>query len=254
MPPGTDPHTHLPSPADAEALASADLVLFNGLHLEGKMTDLLEHDTSGRRAAAVAGRIDPAKLRPADGGELAHDPHVWFDVRLWMECVAVVRDELAALDPAHAAEFKANADAYLAELAALDGEVRASIGKLPPGRRVLVTSHDAFGYFGRAYGVEVRGLQGVSTAAAAGTRDVEELAKYLGERSVPAVFTESSVAPKGLQKVLDTVKERYGRSVRLVGDADALYSDSLGPPGSPGETYVGMVRHNVGVMVKALAP
>jgi manganese/zinc/iron transport system substrate-binding protein len=254
MPPGTDPHTHLPSPADAEALASARLVLFNGLHLEGKMTDLLEQPQSGRRAAAVASAIPVSQLRPADGRDAAHDPHVWFDVKLWAECMKVVRDELVALDPAHAAEFRANADAYLAELAALDAEVRAAINKLPPDRRILVTSHDAFGYFGRAYGVTVRGLQGVSTASAAGTKDVEGLATFLAENGVPAVFGESSVAEKGLYKVLDTVRSRYGRTVKLVGGADALYSDSLGPPGSPGETYVGMVRHNVGVMVKALAP
>jgi manganese/zinc/iron transport system substrate-binding protein len=253
MGPGTDPHTYLPSPSDAGALASAHVVYFNGLHLEGKMTQLLEENQAGAaRAVAVSRSVGPEQLLHADGGDGAHDPHVWFDVRLWMRCVEVVRDELAALDPAHAADYGANADRYLKELDALDREVREKAARLPAERRVLVTSHDAFGYFARAYGFEVRGLQGVSTAAATGTRDVEDLANFLGRRQVPAVFCETSVPPKGLKKVLDSVRETYQREVRLVGGADALYSDALGEPGTPGETYVGMVRHNIDVIVKAL--
>ncbi len=259
MGPGTDPHTYLPSPSDTTALASADIVFFNGLHLEGKMTQLLEENEAGAaRAVAVSRTLDPAtQLRKAETADGAYDPHVWFDVRLWMKCVEVVRDELADIDPAHAADYRANADRYLKELDALDAEVRAKAAKLPPARRVLVTSHDAFGYFARAYGFEVRGLQGVSTAAATGTRDVEELANFLGQREIPAVFCETSVRPKGLEKVQDTVREKYKREVRLVGGpharADALYSDALGEPGTPGETYVGMVRHNIDVIVRALS-
>jgi manganese/zinc/iron transport system substrate-binding protein len=254
MGPGTDPHTYLPSPSDASALASAHVVFFNGLHREGKMTQLLEENQAGAaRAVAVSRAIEPARLRHADGGDGAHDPHVWFDVRLWMTCVEVVRDELAALDPARAADYHANADRYLKELDALDNEVRRKAATLPPTRRVLVTSHDAFGYFAGAYGFEVRGLQGVSTAAATSTRDVEELANFLGQRQIPAVFCETSVRPKGLEKVLDTVREKYQREVRLIGGDDALYSDALGEPGTPGETYVGMVRHNIDVIVRALS-
>ena len=254
MGPGTDPHTYLPSPSDASALASAHVVFFNGLHLEGKMTQLLEENQAGAaRAVAVSRAIEPARLLHADGGDGAHDPHVWFDVRLWLKCVEVVRDELAAVDPARAADYRANADRYLNELDALDREVREKAGRLPASRRVVVTSHDAFGYFARAYGFEVRGLQGVSTAAATGTRDVDELANFLGQRQIPAVFCETSVRPKGLEKVLDTVREKYGREVRLVGGADALYSDALGEPGTSGESYVGMVRHNIDVIVRALS-
>ena len=253
MGPGTDPHTYLPSPSDASALASAHIVFFNGLHLEGKMTQLLEeNEADAARAVAVSRSVGPDQLLHADGGDGAHDPHVWFDVRLWMKCVEVVRDELAALDPANAADYRANADRYLKELDALDREVREKAAKLPSDRRVLVTSHDAFGYFGRAYGFEVHGLQGVSTAAAASTREQSELANFLGRRQVPAVFCETSVPPKGLKKVLDSVRKTYQREVRLVGDADALYSDALGEPGTSGETYVGMVRHNVDVIVRAL--
>jgi manganese/zinc/iron transport system substrate-binding protein len=170
-----------------------------------------------------------------------------------MKCIEVIRDELATLDPSRAGEFRTNADRYLAKLDALDREVKDKASTIPSTRRVLVTSHDAFGYFAQAYGFEVRGLQGVSTAAAAGTRDVEELANFLGQRQIPAVFCETSVRPKGLEKVLDTVREKYRREVRLVGGEDALYSDALGEPGTPGETYIGMVRHNIDVIVKALS-
>lgn len=253
MPPGTDPHTYQPSAADAVAVAGARLVLFNGLHLEGKMADLLGRNPPGGRSAAVASTIPVAELRPADGGDGAYDPHVWFDVKLWQKCVEVVRDELIATDPVHTAEFRANADRYLATLNELDTEVRAKVSNLPPSRRVLVTSHDAFGYFGRAYGFEVRGLQGVSTAAMVGTRDVDAVAGFLVERQVPAVFAESSVPDKGLKKVLDTASARTGKRVELIGGPDALFSDSLGPQGTPGGTYIGMVRHNVETICQALA-
>ena len=252
MKPGTDPHTYQPTAADADALSAARLVLFNGLHLEGKMADLLGRNPGESRSAAVTARLTPGDLRPADDDAGAHDPHVWFDVKVWMKCVEVVRDELAAADPEHAADFAGNADRYLKSLGELDAEVRAAVATLPPARRVLVTSHDAFGYFGRAYGFEVRGLQGQSTAAGVGTRDVDGLATFLADRGVPAVFAESSVPDKGLKKVLDTAAARTGRPVRLVGDGEALYSDSLGEPGTPAGTYAGMVRHNVRVITEAL--
>ncbi|MGL6097451.1 MAG: metal ABC transporter solute-binding protein, Zn/Mn family [Fimbriiglobus sp.] len=250
MGPGVDPHRFQPSAGDLGKLGRAKLVFYNGLHLEGKMTDVLE-GASGRhgKAVAVTARLDPAKdLRTADGADGAHDPHVWFDVSLWAKCVAVVRDELAAADPAHAAEYTANGNAYIAELEKLHAEVKAKAEGLPKDRRVLVTSHDAFGYFGAAYGFEVHGLQGVSTAAETTTRDVQQLAELLKSKKVPAVFGETSVPPKGLQAVLDSV----GHAVKLIGGPDALYSDALGEPGTPGETYTGMVRHNVAVIVGAL--
>lgn len=253
MGPGVDPHRYTPSAGDIGRMGRAKVVFYNGLHLEGKMTDALEHGRN-RVAKAVTAKLDPAKdLRAADGGDAAHDPHVWFDVRLWSKCVEVVRDALAEQDPAHAADYQANAAAYLTELAGLDAEVRGKIGALPADRRVMVTGHDAFRYFGAAYGLEVHGLQGVSTAAETTTRDVQELATFLGEKKVPAVFGETSVPPKGLQAVLNAVREKYGFEVRLVGGDDALYSDALGEPGTPAETYVGMVRHNVGVIVGALS-
>lgn len=256
MGPGVDPHKYQPPAGDLGKIASARLVLFNGLHLEGRMVDVLENGGNSRKAVAVTRALDPkVELRRAEvdgGGE--YDPHVWFDVSLWMKCVEVVRDELCELDPPHAAEFRANAAAYLKELGDLHAEVKRKADSLPKERRVLITSHDAFGYFGAAYGFEVRGLQGVSTAAQSGTQDVKALAEVIGERKVPAVFTETSVPTQGLQAVLDAVKSTYKTQVILVGDEDALYSDALGPPGAVGDTYIGMVRHNIDVIVKALGP
>ena len=253
MGPGVDPHKYVATAGDKAKLERAHLVLFNGLHLEGKMVDTFEKGKDRYRAFAVTSRIDHAQLRKAeiDGGE--HDPHVWFDVKLWSQTVAVVRDELAALDPAGADGYRGRADAYLAELAALDAEVRETLNRVPKEKRVLVTSHDAFGYFGRAYGFEVRGLQGVSTASETGTRDTKELADLLGKNKIPAVFTETSVPPEGLKAVLDACRKDWGHEVRLVGGDDALYSDALGAPGSPGGTYPGMIRHNAGVIVNALS-
>lgn len=251
MGPGVDPHRYLTTTGDRAKLDAAHLVFFNGLHLEGKMTDVLERADGRYRGFAVARNLPQDLLRPADDGA-EHDPHVWFDVALWAKCLPGVKGMLADLDPAHAAEYAANAEAYAKELAALDAEVRAAVAKIPADRRVLVTSHDAFGYFGRAYGFEVHGLQGVSTASETGTPDRQRLARLLGEKKVPAVFTETSVPDDGLKAVLDTALKDFGQRVKLVGGDDALYSDALGPAGSPGATYPGMVRHNVAVIVGAL--
>jgi len=250
---GVDPHKYISGSGDRKKLDNAHLVFFNGLHLEGKMADLFEKNHDRWRAHAVTGTIDHAKLRSAsvDGGE--HDPHVWFDVQLWKSAVEVVRDSLAQLDPAGAEQYRANAAAYLAELDALDKEIRVMLDSVSKEKRVLVTSHDAFGYFGRAYGYEVIGLQGVSTASELGTPRRDELANIIGGKRIPAVFTETSVPDDGLKGVLDDVRSKYKHEVKLVGGDDALYSDALGEPGSPGATYPGMIRHNVDVIVAALS-
>jgi manganese/zinc/iron transport system substrate-binding protein len=254
MGPGVDPHKFQPSASDIGKLASAKLVLYNGLHLEGKMVDLLEKPNPNRKAVAVTRTLDPkTELHHADIDGGAHDPHVWFDVKLWMKCVAVIRDELCELDPAHAAEFRANAEAYLKELEALDAEVREKASKLPKERRVLVTSHDAFGYFGSAYGFDVRGLQGASTATESGIGQVQEMVDFLGKNKIPAVFTETSVPTAGLKSVFDGVKSKYQFDVTVVGGDDALYSDALGEPSSSGATYPGMIRHNIDVITRNLA-
>jgi manganese/zinc/iron transport system substrate-binding protein len=253
MRPGVDPHKYQASIDDRKKLEAAHLVFFNGLHLEGKMTDTFEKSRGRIRGHAVTIGIDHNRLLKADvdGGE--HDPHVWFDVSLWSQTVPVVADALSTLDPAGQSAYAANARAYQAELAELDKEVRAEVAKLPEAKRKLVTSHDAFGYFGRAYGFEVRGLQGVSTASESGTKDVQELVNYLANNRIPAVFTETSVPDAGLKTVLDTCASDRKHVVRLIGGDAALYSDALGEPGTPGATYPGMIRHNVKTIVDALS-
>jgi manganese/zinc/iron transport system substrate-binding protein len=251
MGPGVDPHKYISGASEWRKLDEAHLVFLSGLHLEGKMADVFEKNRNRWRAHAVTDGVPRDQLLHADvdGGE--HDPHVWFDVRLWKHTVGTVRDALAALDPGGAGEYDRNAAVYLSELDRLDAEIRKELESVPKERRVLVTSHDAFSYFGRAYDFKVIGLQGVSTASEVGTARRAELARLLSDRKIPAVFTETSVPTDGLKAVLDDAA-KSGHRVALVGDGRALYSDALGPPGSPGETYAGMVRHNVTVIVEAL--
>jgi manganese/zinc/iron transport system substrate-binding protein len=251
MRPGVDPHLYVASERDLDRLMSADVIVFNGLHLEGKVADLLEElDARGRPTVAVADGIAAARLRHADGFSGAHDPHVWFDVALWREGARHVADRLAALDPVGAPIYRAGAERYLAELDRLDAWVRAEVARVPPAVRVLVTAHDAFGYFGAAYGVEVAAIQGISTSTEAGSADLQELADLVTARRVPAVFLESSVPPRIVQALEAAVRAR-GFDVRRGGE---LYSDALGEPDGPAGTYVGMVRHNVSTIVRALRP
>ena len=177
-----------------------------------------------------------------------HDPHVWFDVELWKYAVEAVRDTLLELDPENADDYRANARVYLADLDRLDAYVQAEAARVPEERRVLITAHDAFEYFGAAYGFEVRGLQGISTVAEAGTRDVAELASFIVERRIPVAFVESSVSPRTILAVQAAV-EAKGLEVRIGG---SLFSDAMGDEGTPEGTYVGMVRHNVDTIVSGL--
>ncbi len=252
MGPQIDPHRYTPSAGDIAKLDSAKLVLYHGLHLEGKMTDVLEHNPK-LRAVAITKDIPLAQLLrgAVDGG--AYDPHVWFDLDLWTVCAVTVRDAMIAAYPEHEIVFQANAKMLLGIFQLLNKELDEKLKALPKERRILVTSHDAFGYFGRKYGFEVFGLQGVSTSAESGTNDITQLADVIGKRRVPAIFTETSVPAKGLQRVLDEVKNKYQFPVKLIGDAEALYSDALGEKGSPGETYPGLMRANMSIIIKALA-
>ena len=247
---GVDPHLYKPSAGDVRAIAAAQVVVYNGLHLEGKMTEVLE-EMAGRGVAtvAVAECVPSDRLLPVEGYEGLHDPHVWFDVGLWQRAAACLRDELARLDPGRAEGHRSRGDAYIAELAALDTWVAERIAAIPEGQRVLVTAHDAFSYFGRAYGLEVRGLLGISTAAEAGTADVQELAAFIAERGLPAVFVESSVSPRFVEALVEAVAARGGEVI--IGGS--LYSDALGSPGGPAASYVGTVRANVETIVGALS-
>jgi len=249
MGPGIDPHLYKASAGDVRRMSSADAIFYNGIHLEGKMSEILERmGERDMRTVAVAECVPEVELIESAGFSGLHDPHVWFDVALWSKTVDCVVETLVALDPDHATGYLERAEAYQAELATLDGWVRERIEALAPEQRVLVTAHDAFGYFGRAYGFEVRGLLGVSTAAEAGTSDVQELAEFIVEREIPAIFVETSVPPRYVQALQEAVKSR-GFGVEIGG---SLYSDSLGNPGTPAATYPGTVRDNVETIVTAL--
>lgn len=249
MGPGVDPHLYVASESDVERLADADMILYNGHFLEAQMTDVLEQIGENKPVIAVTEGIDPARLLPWAKDATEYDPHIWFDVKLWSIAAAAVRDGLIELDPAHADAYRTNADAYLARLSDLDAYVQAQADTLPPERRILVTAHDAFSYFGRTYGFTVRGLQGISTASEAGTSDVRELAIYIAEQRVPALFVESSVPVRTIEALQAAVKAQ-GWQVEIGG---SLFSDAMGSPGTPEGTYEGMVRHNIDTIVEALS-
>lgn len=249
MGPGVDPHLYKASESDVRRLAEADLILYNGLHLEGKMGDILEKMGRNRPVLAVTGAMPESELVDPPEYEGLYDPHVWFDVGLWSRTVEPVVEALSELSPADAETFRERGDAYRAELEALDAWVASEIERIPPELRVLVTAHDAFGYFGRAYGVEVVGIQGISTLAEAGLRDVERVVELVVEREIPAIFVESSVPRRTVEAVLAAARER-GHQVTIGGE---LFSDSLGAAGSPEGTYEGAVRYNVSTIVDALA-
>jgi manganese/zinc/iron transport system substrate-binding protein len=245
---GVDPHLYKASPGDIRMLTGADLILYNGLLLEGKMTDVLVKLAASKPVVAVSERIPEDRLMHPDGSEGHADPHVWFDVALWMIAAERVRDALMELDPAGKDVYTSNASAYLEEMRALDGEVRAKIAAIPEGKRLLVTAHDAFGYFGRAYGIEVRGIQGISTESEASLKDINTLVDDLVARKVPAVFVESSVPRKTIEALIEGAASR-GHALVIGGE---LFSDAMGAPGTPEGTYLGMVRHNVEAIAGAL--
>ena len=248
MGPGTDPHLYTASARDVDKLRDADIVFFNGLFLEAQMEDVLEQMAERQIVVAVSSGIDTATLLPSANYADEFDPHIWFDVTLWMQTVVRIRDTYVAIDPPNAAAYEANAAAYLAELEQLHAYVLAQAATVPAEQRVLVTAHDAFNYFGRAYDFEVLGLQGISTASEAGTADVQNLAAYIAERRIPAIFVESSVPVRNIEAVQAAVRNR-GFDVQIGG---RLFSDAMGDAGMPEGTYVGMVRHNIDTIVSAL--
>lgn len=246
MGPGVDPHLYKASPGDVRQLQAADAVVYTGLHLEGKMADVLGSLGNRKPVHAVAEALPKDRLLSGVGA--AHDPHVWFDVVLWAEGVQPLAEFLAKVVPARADEFRRRAADIVTRYHELDAEVRASLAAIPKARRVLITAHDAFRYFGRAYDVEVLGVQGISTESEAGLREIERLVVVIADRKIGAVFVETSVSPKNVQALVEGARAK-GAHVRIGGQ---LYSDALGDEGTPEGTYEGMVRKNVSVIVDGL--
>ena len=249
MGPGVDPHLYKPSAGDAIRLGNADIIFYGGLHLEGRMAELFEKiELTGKPAVAVSRDIDPKRLRQPPEFEGKYDPHIWFDVSLWQSATRTVAAALTSLDPNSAALYAANASAYLAKLETLDQYARSQIATIPAAQRVMITAHDAFGYFGQAYGMEVRGLQGISTASEISAADVQGLTEFITSRKIKALFVESSVPESTVRAVQEAVRSR-GHEVLIGGE---LFSDAMGAEGTPEGTYIGMVTFNVDTIVSAL--
>ena len=249
MGPGVDPHLYKASAKDVNTLSEADLIFYNGLHLEGKMVDVFENMSKrGIDTVPVAESVDKSKLLRPESFQGYYDPHIWFDVELWVTAVNVVRDSLIRKDPVNKEIYIANAEVYLSKLNKLQQYVNKKVNTLHKEKRVLITAHDAFGYFGLAYGFEVIGLQGVSTDSEASTADVQRLSKLIVERNIPAIFVESSVSPKYIEAVKEAVRAK-GFNVEVGG---VLYSDALGNPGTPEAEYIGMFKYNVNKIVDSL--
>ena len=248
MGPGVDPHLYKATQGDLKVLAEADIIFYNGLHLEGKMGEVLEKLSRRKPVLAFGDALDKSLLINATQYDNAYDPHIWFDVSLWNRVVRHAGETLARSDTAHAAHYLGNAAAYGQALDTLHQWVQSEIASIPQTQRVLITAHDAFAYFGRAYDIEVRGLQGISTISEYGLRDISELVTFIVDRKIRAVFVESSVPRKSLEAVVEGCAQR-GHQVSIGG---TLYSDAMGSPGTPEGTYTGMVAANVRTIVDAL--
>ena len=243
---GVDPHLYKPTAQDVKKLQASDVILYNGLKLEGKMGDVLAKiQKSGKTVSAVAGSVVSDPL-PGDDGHA--DPHVWMDPEIWSGVTKGIAHTLGEADPDNAKVYEENLSAYSTQLAALNDYAAKAMATIPEDRRVLVTAHDAFGYFASAYGLEVRGIQGFSTESEAGVRDIEDLVTYLVEKKIPAVFVETSVSDKNIRALIEGA-EAKGNDVSIGG---SLFSDAMGQEGTYEGTYIGMIDHNVTTIVRAL--
>ena len=245
---GVDPHSYRQTRSDIAAMAGAGLVLWHGLYLEAQMEEFLADLGAARPVVAVAAGVPADLLLAHDTYPDRVDPHVWMDPTLWQHVITAVRDALTGADPAGAATFTANAAALTAEAQELVAYARTVLASVPDTARVLVTAHDAFRYFGRAYGFEVMGLQGISTESEAGVARVSDLVDMLVARRVAAVFVESSVSDRGLRALIEGAAAG-GHQVAIGGE---LFSDAMGPEGSYEGTWLGMIDHNVTTIARAL--
>jgi manganese/zinc/iron transport system substrate-binding protein len=244
---GVDPHLFNPTRSDVAVLMRSDIIFYNGLLLEGQMSDILVKVARKRPVFAVTEALKESYL--IEDTDTKHlDPHVWMDVQGWMKAVEVVRDALVSFDPANADGYTKNSQAYLRQLEKLDDYARTVIASIPEKQRVMITAHDAFSYLGRAYGIEVMGIQGLSTESEAGLKDINRMVSELVARKIPAVFVETSVSDKNVKALIEGAKAR-GHQVVIGG---ALFSDAMGKPGTYEGTYIGMIDNNVTLIARAL--
>ena len=246
MGPGVDPHLYNATQGDIQKLEGGDIVFYSGLHLEGNMIGVFEQIGKTRPVLALGDAIPKEKLLKDEGGAI--DPHIWFDIDLWKQGLSSAVDELKKYAPDHAEYFENNKVKYFEELDALSQESKAKLAKIEKDQRVIVTAHDAFGYFGRMHDMKVVGLQGLSTEDEIGISDIDDTIQTLLEYRIPAVFVESSINPNSIKAVIEGASSK-GLEVKLGGE---LFSDAMGKEGTPEGTYIGMYRHNVDTIYKAL--
>ncbi|MCA9240197.1 MAG: zinc ABC transporter substrate-binding protein [Planctomycetales bacterium] len=257
MGPGVDPHLYREQPADITLLSRADVVFFNGLHLEGRMTDTLERLGKRRAVFAVTHELEQASdrgdllIQPEGFGGIA-DPHVWHDVSLWMRCCGYVAKRMAEVDPEHSAEYDQAAKEYQDALGELHNWCKEQLATIPEERRVLITAHDAFAYFSRAYGLQAVGLKGVSTEDEIDLKHMSEVQQLIIQRKIPCVFVESAVAPQIMQALIEPCRAAGVEVTAPMEESHQLYADALGKPGSDADSYVGMIRANVNTIVAGL--
>ena len=251
MGPGIDPHSYEPRESDVSRLMDADVVFYNGIHLEGKMADLFEESAKKKHVFAIADGLLPEDIRKEIQTNTP-DPHIWFDVQLWIKCLEFVNAKLIEIDPDNSSIYETNKKNYSATLNELHQYVKQQADKVPKEQRVLITAHDAFGYFGNAYGFQVRGVQGINTVAEANSGEIGSLATFMVKNKVRAFFVESSVPRKNLEKLKEVAALLDPNFILTSGGE--LYSDALGSKNSAAGTYEGMVKHNIETIVKALVP
>lgn len=248
MGPGVDPHLYKATQSDLSKLDKAEVIFYNGLHLEGQMLDIFEQMAKDKTVLAVGETLDEKQLLASDTDAMLHDPHIWFDIELWKGVVKAVSTQLQEEYPEFKADFQTNEAAYLKKLDDLQSYAEKRVNEIPQQQRILVTAHDAFNYFGRSQAFEVRGLQGLSTDSEYGVKDVQEMVDFLVENKIKALFIESSVSDKAMKAVIEGAKEK-GHDIVIGGE---LFSDAMGAEGTTEGTYVGMYQHNIDTIVDAL--
>lgn len=248
MGPGVDPHLYKATQGDMTKLDNAEVIFYNGLHLEGQLQDIFDQMSEEKTVFAAAEVLEQSKLLADAEDNSLNDPHVWFDIMLWKEVVDGIGDTLVEEYPEYKEVFEKNEETYLAQLDELAAFAKQRAAEIPEEQRILVTAHDAFNYFGESLGFEVSGLQGLSTEAEYGVKDVENMVKYLVDNNIKAIFVESSVSDKAMQAVIEGAKEK-GHDVTIGGE---LFSDAMGAEGTKEGSYIGMYEHNINTIVDSL--
>ena len=248
MGPGVDPHLYKATQSDMTKLNEAEVIFYNGLHLEGQLQDIFDQMSKEKTVFAAAEVLKEEHLLEDAEDSTLHDPHVWFDITLWKEVVDHIGDTLVEEYPEHKELFETNEKEYLAQLDELVEFAEERVAEIPADQRILVTAHDAFNYFGDSLGFDVSGLQGLSTEAEYGVKDVENMVNYLVDNNIKAIFVESSVSDKAMKAVIEGAKEK-GHEVVIGGE---LFSDAMGAEGTEEGTYIGMYKHNINSIVDAL--